>query len=181
MQGSQGTPVRGCWAAGPAPQTRRLQWEHTAGASPSRLDLVKPNPKGVVGALGAPRTPTPLQNASLPSRTRPVPAPRTRAAASYLHGPPPRPRLHCPGAGRALRGRCQRRGDVEGGVRIAGGLDQRERPPQRGVGGGGKGDRSNGRGRDRGGVSVSSGERRLKRSMRFTVKGGETLRQRGVA
>lgn len=150
MQRSQGTPVRGCWAAGPGPQAGRLQWGRTASEYPSRLDLAKPSPKGIVGALGAPRTPAPLQNASLARCTRPVPAPRTRAAASYLRGPPPRPRGHRRGRGVRSGGGVQRRGNVEGGIRMAGGLDQRERPPRRRVGGGGLGDGSNGRERDRG-------------------------------
>lgn len=109
VQGSQDIPVRSCWAAGSGPQIGRLQWGRTAGESPSRLDMAKLSPKGVVGALEAPRTPTPLQNASLARRTRPVPAPRTRAAVSYLRGPPPGKRRHS-------RGRSVRSGGGTKGV-----------------------------------------------------------------
>lgn len=148
--GEQGHPGERLLGRRPGPQTRRLQWGRTAGESPSRLDLAKPSPKGIVGALGAPRTPAPHQNASLARRTRPVPAPRTRAVASYLRSPPPRPRGHRRGRGVRSGGGVQRRGNVKSGFRMAGRLDQRERPLRHRVGGGGVGDGSNWRERDRG-------------------------------
>lgn len=107
LQGSQDIPVRTCWASGPGAQMGRLQWGRTAAESPSRLDLAKPSPKGVVGALEAPRTPTPLQERLLspahPPRPRPAHARRgllpSRSAAKTERAQP--------GAGCALRGRVK--------------------------------------------------------------------------
>lgn len=130
LQGSQGTPRRGCLGRRPrAPEGETPMGTYRCCVPfPPRPGQAK-SERGRRGA-GSPQdthtTPERLLSLAHPPRPRPAHA-RGSLLPSRFSAKTEKAQ---PGAGRVLRGRGQRRGDVEGGVRMAGGLDQRERPPR---------------------------------------------------